>query len=30
LFFKNKYENNEVLTSTEIAELEKFYKLISK
>jgi len=30
LFFKNKYENNEVLTSTEIAELEKFCKLISK
>jgi hypothetical protein len=28
LFFKTKYENNEVLSSTEIAELEKFYKLL--
>lgn len=28
LFFKNKYENNEVLLSTEITELERFYKLL--
>jgi len=30
LFFKIKYENNEVLSPTEIAELERFYKLLSK
>jgi hypothetical protein len=29
LFFKNKYENNETLNTTEIAELEKFSKLLS-
>jgi hypothetical protein len=28
LFFKTKYENNEVLSSTEIAELEKFHRLL--
>lgn len=28
LFFKTRYENNEVLSSIEIAELEKFYKLL--
>jgi len=28
LFFKVKYENNEVFSSTETAELEKFYKLL--
>lgn len=28
LFLKAKYENNEVFTSTETAELEKFYKLL--
>src|SRR5215204_608637 len=28
LFLKVKYENNEVFSSTEITELEKFYKLL--
>lgn len=28
LFLKVKYENNEILTSTEIAELERFHKLL--
>src|SRR4030095_15041934 len=28
LFFKVKYENNEVFSSTETAELERFYKLL--
>jgi hypothetical protein len=28
LFLKVKYENNEVFSSTEIAELERFYKLL--
>ena len=28
VFFKAKYENNEVFSSTEIAEIEKFYKLL--
>lgn len=28
LFLKTKYDNNEVLTSTEITEIEKFYKLV--
>lgn len=28
LFLKTKYENNEVLTSTELAEIEKFYKML--
>jgi len=28
LFLKAKYENNEVFSSTETAELEKFYKLL--
>ena len=28
LFLKVKYENNEILSSTEIADLEKFYKLL--
>ena len=28
LFLKTKYENNEVLTSTEIADIEKFYKML--
>jgi hypothetical protein len=30
LFFKTKYDNNEVLTSADIAELERFHKLLSK
>lgn len=30
LFFKTKYDNNEVLSSAERAELERFYKLLSK
>jgi len=30
LFLKVKYENNEVFSATEIAELDKFYKLLSK
>jgi hypothetical protein len=29
LFFKNKYDNNETLSATEIAELEKFNKLLA-
>ena len=28
LFFRSKYDNNEVLSATEIAELEKFSKLL--
>ena len=28
LFFKSKYENNEVFTAAETAELEKFYKVL--
>jgi restriction endonuclease Mrr len=28
LFLKTKYDNNEVLTSTELAEIEKFYKML--
>ena len=28
LFLKSKYENNEVFSSTETAELEKFYRLL--
>jgi len=28
LFLKTKFDNNEVLTSTEIADIEKFYKLL--
>lgn len=28
LFLKTKYDNNEVLTSTEIAEIEKFHKML--
>lgn len=28
LFLKTKYDNNEVLTSTEITEMEKFYKML--
>jgi hypothetical protein len=28
LFLKNKYQNNEVLTATEISELKKFQKLL--
>jgi len=28
LFLKVKYENNEIFSSTEIADLEKFYKLL--
>ncbi len=28
LFLKTKYDNNEVLTLAEIAEIEKFYKLL--
>ncbi len=28
LFLKIKYDNNEVLSSTEIADIEKFYKLL--
>lgn len=30
LFFKSKYENNEVLSPTDLAELQKFKKLIQK
>jgi hypothetical protein len=30
LLFKTKYDNNEVLSSTEISELEKFVKLLLK
>jgi len=28
LFFKNKYDNNETLTTSELAELEKFNKIL--
>jgi hypothetical protein len=28
LFLKVKYDNNEILNSTEIGELERFYKLL--
>jgi hypothetical protein len=28
IFLKSKYDNNEVLSATEIAELQKFYKLV--
>ena len=28
LFFKSKYDNNEPLSPTELAELEKFYKIL--
>ena len=28
LFFKNKYDHNELLTPADISELEKFYKLL--
>ena len=28
LFYKSKYDNNEVLPATEMAELQKFYKLL--
>jgi hypothetical protein len=28
LFLKTKYDNNEVLSSTEVSELERFYKLL--
>ncbi len=28
LFFKSKYDNNELLSSIEITELERFYKLL--
>ena len=28
IFLKTKYDNNEILSSTETAELEKFYKLL--
>ena len=30
LFFKSKYENNEVFSAAEITELEKFYKVLVK
>ena len=30
LFLKSKFENNEVLATTEVSELEKFYKLLMK
>ena len=30
LFFKSKYENNEVFSAAETAELEKFYKVLIK
>ena len=30
LFFKAKYDNNELLSSSETAELERFYKLLLK
>jgi hypothetical protein len=30
LFFKTKYDNNEVLSAADITELERFYKLLSK
>jgi hypothetical protein len=28
LFFKARYDNNEILSAAEITELEKFYKLL--
>lgn len=28
LFLKTKYDNNEVLTSAEVTEIEKFYKMV--
>ena len=28
LFLKTKYDNNEILTSTETADIEKFYKML--
>ncbi|HMK27842.1 MAG TPA: hypothetical protein VK483_17545 [Chitinophagaceae bacterium] len=28
LFYKSKYDNNEILMATEMAELQKFYKLL--
>jgi hypothetical protein len=28
IFLKTKYDNNEVLTSTEIADIEKFHKML--
>jgi hypothetical protein len=30
LFFKVKYDNNELLSSSEATELERFYKLLLK
>ena len=30
LFFKNKYENNEILSSVERTELERFHKMVGK
>jgi hypothetical protein len=30
LFFKNRYQHNEIITATERSELEKFYKLLLK
>lgn len=30
LFFRMKYDNNEVLSATDMTELEKFYKLLRK
>jgi hypothetical protein len=30
LFLKTKYENNEVLSSAEMADIEKFHRLLSK
>jgi hypothetical protein len=28
LFLQTKYDNNEILNSTEIADIEKFYKML--
>jgi len=28
LFFKTKYDNNELLSSAEVTELERFHKLL--
>jgi hypothetical protein len=28
LFYKSKYDNNEVLAANEMAELQKFFKLL--
>ena len=28
LFLKTKYDNNEILTSSEMADIEKFYKML--